>query len=221
MAARSGPQSLHAFTLRANEPVTHTFARTPSFAWNPVAGALTYRFELATSTDFSESGLVWSANGLKGPAVSVPISLPWMTGNPYSLYAHVRAVTRKGVTAWSKPFGFNMRWSAVPAPITPAYPGLLRWSTVPGANAYMVWLVDAGKWFTTRSNMADEREYYTFHQDPAYSGVVHWRIRPVRWLYGQTENGLPSVSYGPWSPTYANYNPPFAPGTVLQRSRPG
>jgi hypothetical protein len=214
MAARSGPQSLHAFTLRANEPVVHTFARTPSFAWNPVAGALTYRFELATSNDFSESGLVWSAKGLKGPAVSVPISLPWMTGHPYSLYAHVRAVTRKGVTAWSKPFGFNMRWSAVPAPITPAYPGLLRWSTVPGANAYMVWLVDAGKWFTTRSNMADEREYYTFHQDPAYSGVVHWRIRPVRWLYGQTENGLPSVSYGPWSPIYANYNPPFATGPL-------
>jgi hypothetical protein len=56
MAARSGPQSLHAFTLRANESVVHTFARTPSFAWNPVAGALTYKFELATSNDFSESG---------------------------------------------------------------------------------------------------------------------------------------------------------------------
>jgi hypothetical protein len=137
-----------------------------------------------------------------------------MTGNPYSLFAHVRAFTRRGATAWSAPFGFNMRWSAVPAPVTPAYPGLLRWSTVPGANAYMVWLVDSGKWFSTRSNMADEREYYTFHQDPAYSGVVHWRVRPVRWLYGETENGLPSVSYGPWSPIYSSYNPPFATGPL-------
>jgi hypothetical protein len=214
LAANRGPQGLHAFTLRANEPVVHTFSRTPSFAWNPVAGAVTYRFELSTSKNFSDSGIVWSSKGLKSPAVSVPISLPWMTGNPYSLYAHVRALTRRGVTAWSAPFGFNMRWSAVPAPVTPAYPGLLRWSTVPGANAYMVWLVDAGKWFSTRSNMADEREYYTFHQDPAYSGVVHWRVRPVRWLYGETENGLPSVSYGPWSPIYSNYNPPFATGPL-------
>ena len=214
LAANRGPQGLHAFTLRANEPVVHTFSRTPSFAWNPVAGAVTYRFELSTSRNFSDSGIVWSSKGLKSPAVSVPISLPWMTGNPYSLFAHVRALTRRGVTAWSAPFGLNMRWSAVPAPVTPAYPGLLRWSTVPGANAYMVWLVDSGKWFSTRSNMADEREYYTFHQDPAYSGVVHWRVRPVRWLYGETENGLPSVSYGPWSPIYSSYNPPFATGRL-------
>lgn len=218
MAARTGPQSLHAFTLRANEPVVHTFARTPSFAWNPVAGALSYEFELATSTGFSEGGIVWSKGGLKSPAAALPLSLPWITGNPYSLYAHVRAVTRKGATSWSTAFGFNMRWTAIPAPLTPASPGLLRWTNVPGANAYQVWLVDAGKWFTVRSNMADEREYYTFHQDPAYSGVVHWRVRPVRLLYGETDNGLPSASYGPWSPIYANYNPPFAPGPLTALS---
>ena len=212
--AASAPKNVHAFTLRADEPVVHTFSRTPSFAWNPVPGAKAYQFELSTSRSFSESGTVWSAKGLRSPAVAVPISLPWMTGNPYSLYAHVRAITRKGVTAWSKPFGFNMRWSATPVPVTPAYQGLLRWTNVPGANAYMVWLVDTGKVFTTRSNMADEREYYTFHQAAAYSGVVHWRVRPVRWLYGSTDNGIPSVSYGPWSPVYTNFNPPFPTGPL-------
>jgi hypothetical protein len=213
LAARA-PASLHAFVLRADEPVSHTFARTPSFAWKPVPGAKTYQFELSTSRTFSDNGQVWSAKGLKTPAVAVPISLPWMTGNPYSLYAHVRAITRKGATAWSAPFGFNMRWSAVATPVTPAYPGLLRWTPVPGANGYMVWLVDVGKWFTTRSNMADEREYYTFHQGAAFTGAVHWRVRPVRWLYGATDNGIPSVSYGPWSPLYTNYNPPFATGPL-------
>jgi hypothetical protein len=212
--AASAPQALRAFTLRSNEAVVHTFARTPSFAWNPVRGARSYEFELATSKSFSDSGMIWSANGLKTPAVAVPISLPWMTGNPYSLYAHVRAVTPKGATRWSAPFGFNMRWTSVPTPITPAYPGMLRWTPVAGANAYMLWLVDAGKWFTVRSNMADEREYYTFHQDPAYSGVVHWRVRPMRWLYGKTDNGVPAVSYGPWSPVYSSYNPPFATGPL-------
>jgi hypothetical protein len=214
MAASSAPESLHAFTLRTNEPVVHTFARTPSFAWNPVAGAVSYEFELATSKRFSDSGIVWSTTGLKSPAVAVPLSLPWITGNPYSLYAHVRALTRKGATPWSTAFGFNMRWTAIPAPLTPANPGLLRWSAVPGANAYMVWLIDANKQFMVRSNMADEREYYTFHQDPAFSGAVHWRVRPVRWLYGQTDNGLPPVTYGPWSPIYASYNPPFLTGPL-------
>jgi hypothetical protein len=214
LAAQSGPQGLHGFTLRASEPVVHTFARTPSFAWNPVRGARSYSFELATSRNFTDSGIVWSANALKGPAVAVPVSLPWMTGHPYSLYAHVRAVTRTGPTPWSQPFGFNMRWPAVPTPLTPSYPGLLRWTQVQGANGYVVWLVDAGKWFTTRTNMADEREYYTFHQDPAWSGVVHWRVRAMRWLYGKTDNGLPATSFGPWSPIYSSYNPPFATGPL-------
>src|SRR4051812_32158681 len=119
-ATAAAPKSLHGFTLRADEALTHTFARTPAFAWNPVPGAVTYEFELATSKSFSDSGTIWSTTGLKSPAVAVPISLPWITGNPYSLYAHVRALTRKGSTAWSTTFGFNMRWADVPVPITPA-----------------------------------------------------------------------------------------------------
>jgi hypothetical protein len=210
----TAPTGLHAFVLRADEPVTHTFSRTPSFGWGPVRGAVAYQFELATSQRFSDSSMVWSATGLKSPAVAVPVSLPWMTGHPYSLYAHVRAVTRKGAGPWSAPFGFNMRWTAVPTPLSPSYPGLLRWTHVSGASGYMIWLVDTGKWFTTRANMADEREYYTFHQDPSWTGVVHWRVRATRWLYGQTENGMPSVSYGPWSPVYTSYNPPFATGPL-------
>ncbi|MDQ2910287.1 MAG: hypothetical protein M3R39_04625 [Actinomycetota bacterium] len=219
LAARTGPQSLRAFTLRADEPVGHTFSRTPSFAWSPVPGALSYEFELSTSKRFSESGTVWSTSGLKTPMAAVPISLPWITGSPYSLYAHVRAVTRKGATAWSEPFGFNIRaWPSVPTPVTPAVAGLLRWTAVPGANAYDVWLRDIPQRFTVRTNMADERAFYTFHQDPAFSGVVHWRVRAVRWLYGQTDNSLPATSYGAWSPIYSSYNPPFATGPLTPLS---
>ena len=63
LAARA-PQSLHAFTLRADEPVVHTFARTPSFAWSPVPGTKTYQFELSTSKTFSDSGIVWTTDTL-------------------------------------------------------------------------------------------------------------------------------------------------------------
>jgi hypothetical protein len=82
----------------------------------------------------------------------------------------------------------------------------------------MIWLVDTGKWFTTRLNMADEREYYTFHQSSFWTGTVHWRVRPMRWLYGQTENGIPSVSYGPWSPLYTSVNPPFTSGPLTAQA---
>ena len=63
-AAQSGPpsapRSLHAFLLRPNEPVAHTFSRTPAFAWAPVRGAACYEFELSTSRSFGESSIVWS-----------------------------------------------------------------------------------------------------------------------------------------------------------------
>ena len=217
------PTGLHAFLLRSNEPVTHTFSRTPSFGWNPVYGARRYEFELATGPTFSDNAVVWSSKNVRTPTVAVPISLPWITGNPYSLYAHVRAVTSRGPGAWSAPFGFNMRWPAVPTPLRPNYPGLLRWTPVTGANGYDLWIRDpvnpgTSKIFTTRLNMADEREYYTFHQDAAWTATVVWRVRARRLLYGQTLNGLPSVSYGPWSPIYINTNPAPTTGPLTLQS---
>jgi hypothetical protein len=207
------PQGLKAFLLRVNEPAGHTFSRTPAFAWQPVRGAVRYEFELSTSQRFSDNAILWSATDLRSPVASIPIALPWITGNPYSLYAHVRAITRKGATAWSTPYGFNMRWPSVPTPL-PSYPGLIRWTPVPGATQYNVWFVDVGKVFTTMTNAADEREYYSFHNDASWTGVVHWRVRPERYLYGTTTNGLPAISYGPWSPVYTSYNPPFAFGPL-------
>jgi hypothetical protein len=224
VTANRAPTGLKAFLLRADDSPTHTFSRTPSFAWSPVPGALRYEFELGTSRSFADSGTVWTNTKLTSPVASVPIALPWITGKPHSLYAHVRAITRKGTTPWSAPYGFDMRWTTLPRP-QPSYPGLLRWTTVPGANRYQVWLVDPGtagvagcatcsKIFTTLTNVADEREYYTLHQDPAWTAQVHWRIRAVRTLFGSLENRLPAVSYGPWSPIYTSANPAFAYGPL-------
>src|SRR4051812_27531716 len=221
-ASGKAPTGLRAFLLRADEPVVHTFSRTPSFGWNPVSGARRYQFQLATGPNFSDNAVVWSSKNVRTPTLAVPISLPWITGQPYSLYAHVRAVTNRGPGRWSAPFGFNMRWPAVPTPLGPTYPGLLRWTPVPGATAYSVWVDDpmhpVGKIFTTQTNMADEREYYTFHQDPAWTGVVQWRVRALRLVYGQTANGLPATSYGPWSKVYTNVNPAPASGPLTAQA---
>ncbi len=252
----AGPTGLQGFLLRPNESVTHTFARTPSFAWRPVRGASCYEFELATSRSFDGSAVVWSnaAEGTKAgkrcgsvktfinsattdesgaigetktqtgtiapiriPAVSVNLTLPWFTGKPYALYAHVRGITPHGPTKWSRAFGFNMRWEDTPVPM-PARPGLVRWRPVDGATSYQVWYPDIRKSFSTHTNVADEREFYLFHDDPNWYSTVRWRVRAVRHVLGQSPNGLPAVSYGPWSPVYSTTNPSVSSGKLDLRA---
>jgi hypothetical protein len=212
-AAPEPPQGLRAFLLRPSEAVTHEFARTPSFSWLPVRGATRYEFELSKNAAFTEAGTFWSEASLKSPAVSVPVALPWMTGNPYAVYARVRAITRAGVSPWSASFGLNVRWSSLPQPLA-TYPGMSRWSVVGGATGYQVWFPALRKIVATRTNAVDHREFYSFHQQAAYSGTVGWRVRAVRSLYGKIPTGLPTVSYGPWSPTYTTTNPAIVDGPV-------
>jgi hypothetical protein len=216
------PKHLHAFLLRANEPEAHLFSRTPSFAWTPVRGAKHYEFVLSTSPLFASSDPVWDDQSLQTPAAAIPLTLPWITGSPYSLYARVRALAADGsVGPWSEPFGFNMRWAATPAQL-PAGAGYVRWTPVDGATSYQVWYtnVDVGggvsKIVSTVTNVADEREYYSFHQDSAWTGTVKWRVRAVRRVADTTgpANGLPVVSYGPWSTVFTSTNPSFARGPL-------
>ena len=212
-ATPKAPQRLKAFLLRPTEPVTHEFARTPSFSWLPVRGAMRYEFELSKNPGFTEAGTFWSDEKLKIPAVSVPVSLPWMTGNPYAVYARVRAITKEGVSPWSASFGFNVRWGTMPQPL-PTYPGMSRWSVVEGATGYQVWFPNLRKIVGMRTNAVDHREFYAFHQQAFYSGSIQWRVRAVRSLYGKIPSGLPTVSYGPWSPVYTSTNPAIADGTI-------
>ena len=158
-----------------------------------------------------------SANGsippIKVPALALGVTLPWFTGKPYALYAHVRGVSSRGPTRWSAPFGFNMRWEDTPVPMV-ARPGLVRWKPVEGATSYQVWYTDVGVSFATHTNVADQRELYTFHSNSAWWSTVRWRVRAIREVLGSIPNGLPAVSYGPWSPEYATTNADVATGQL-------
>jgi len=209
------PTNLKGFLLRVNEPdslYNRTFPRTPSFTWSPVAGAKRYELELTTSANFAPSGTVWTGTTTNGtPVISPDLSLPWITGDPYSLYARVRAIGpdgRDGID--SALYGFNMRWRDKPARLDPQFPGLVRWTPIEGATAYEVWFPDLGpRTFLTTTNVADEREFYGSLVGDA---AVNWRVRAVRKLYGSTHNGLPPVTVGPWSALFTNLNPPFSVG---------
>lgn len=150
---------------------------------------------------------------LRVPAVSVDMALPWFTGQPYALYTHVRAITQSGPTAWSSPYAFNMRWPGVATPLASA-PGVVRWTKVPGATSYQVWYPQISKVFATHTNVADQREFYTWHADSSWWATAKWRVRAVRQVFGEIPNGLPAVSYGPWSPVYTASNPDLTSGKL-------
>ena len=209
------PKNVKAFLLRVTEPDSlydRTFPRTPAFTWSPVAGAKRYAVELTTSSNFAPSGTVWEGVTTNStPVIAPDLSLPWITGSPYSLYARVRAIGADGREgAGSTPYGFNMRWRNRPRLLDPQFPGLVRWTPIEGATAYEVWLYGAPQFLTT-TNVADEREFYGSLTAP---GSVTWRVRAVRELYGTTANGLPRTSYGPWSNVFTNLNPPFQVGEL-------
>jgi hypothetical protein len=223
--ALRAPAHLHGFLLRADEPLDTTFTRTPSFAWNPIPGAVRYQFQIATSSSFRESGLIYTASNLTTPVAAPLVTLPWITGNPHALFARVRGITRSSVTPWSASFGFDMQPPSPPKPL-PSDPGLLRWTPVEGATGYQVWFIDINnpnaKMEDVYTNVLDEREFYTFHRSTAWTGTVRWRIRAIRDDDGPMDapgrkNGIPIVSYGPWSPIYSSTNPAYATGPITLR----
>jgi hypothetical protein len=208
----SAPSRLHAFLLRADEPGTTSFARTPAFAWNPVAGAVRYQFQLATSPSFRENAIVYSAKNLTTPVAAPTVTLPWISD---LFHARVRAILSGSVTPWSTILHFDMNPPAVPTPLS-GYPGLLRWTPVEGADAYQVWFIDIPKMETVYTNVLDEREFYTFHRSSSWIGTVRWRIRALRAdrKGSERQNGVPAAGYGPWSPVYSSTNPAYTGGPV-------
>lgn len=228
-ASLAAPTGLHGFTLRADEPTTTLFSRTPSFAWDPYPGATGYEFQLSTSNTFSngtgenvaDNGIFYDTNSLTSPVIAPPLDLPWITGTPHSLYARVRATTPSGVTPWSADFGFDMEPDPlVPQPLsTDGLPDLLRWTPVAGADEYQIWFTDLPNNYmvTTRTNVLDEREFYSFHGSLPWIGTIHWRIRAMRsTALGTPANGFPVNSYSQWSPVYTSTNPAMSPPAPLK-----
>lgn len=213
---RAAPTDLHAFLLRADEPRTASFARTPAFAWNPVPGAVRYQFQLATSATFRENSIVYSAKSLKTPVAAPAVTLPWISD---MFHARVRAILANSATPWSRLYNFDM--DAPPAPTALAsYPGLLRWEAIEGADGYEIWFLDVNnpnpKKEVVYTNVLDEREFYTFHRDTKWTGSVRWRIRALRAdnERSKRQNGVPVVTYGPWSSPYISSNPQYKGGPI-------
>jgi len=200
--AFGSPVGLRAFMLEPSEAVNpnHTFAEMPAFSWHPVAAASHYQLQLADNRTFSDVSILYQELNLQAPVASIPLQLPWMNGDPYALWVHVRAIVHGHTTQWSTAYGFNMGWQNVPQQES-APTGLIRWTPVDGATGYQVWYTNIDRVFTTLTNVADEREYWTLH--PGLAGEIRWRVRAIRQTTTSSlPDGIGITPYGPWSPTF-------------------
>ena len=215
----AAPKNVRAFLLRPDETTTHVFSRTPAFAWSPVSGARCYQVEVGTSKTFTENSLIWSnvpyvaghhTSCPTVPAMSIDTALPWFTGVPYALYVHVRAVTAArrdqvelGVRV-QRPLDGRPEADGQPAR-SRAVDAHRRRDRIPG-------LVPGHGHAARDDEHQRRRRARVLHvpHRPVVDAAVHWRVRAVRQVFGQIPNGLPAVSYGPWSPVYTSTNPPVS-----------
>src|SRR5579862_1494032 len=93
LAAAVAPQGLAAFQLVAGESAKsdHTYAEMPAFTWHPVPGAKSYDLQLADNRSFNDVSILYEDKSLATPVASVQLQVPWMNGDPYALWVHVRA----------------------------------------------------------------------------------------------------------------------------------
>jgi hypothetical protein len=197
-AAIASPTGLHGFMLSATAPAGTTFHQTPSFAWNPSGGAVRYELQISQSPTFQENGMLFDGKSFLTPVAAPDLTLPWITGNPHSLYARVRAILVGGGTSpWSADYGFDVVPPAPPTSIS-SYNGLLRWAPVQGATGYDVWLLDAHKIEGVNTNVFDEREFF----GASFVSNVRWRVRATRLDVVPRLNGMPVSTHGAWSLIY-------------------
>ena len=182
-----------------------SFSRTPSFAWNPVPGALSYEFQLSLSDTFRDNSIVYAdpnaADAGRGAAdhAAVDHRLP-----ARALRARARdharrrdAVERELRLRHGAAGAADAARRAIPA-CSAGRRSRARTATRSGSSTRT-----SSRSSTT--NSLDEREFYTFHQTAAWTGTVRWRIRALRIDAtggADASTGFRRCTYGAWSPIY-------------------
>lgn len=148
----------------------------PILSWDRVAGVTGYDVQVSGSSTFSS--LLYSVSTKNSRAVPT-VTLPENT------YWRVRATDGTGASAWSSS-SFTIDVAAPPALQSPAdgspveppnETALLRWSAVPGAGSYTVW-ISPDPLFTDPALRTEVTTKATSHvATPSVAGVYYWRVQ--------------------------------------------
>ncbi len=162
----------------------------PAFTWGGVNGGVQYEFEFAAERGFSSGVNGFGSEGyfLSSTAVSNDRTIPNGT-----YYWRVRAVSAKDVPgAWSRVRTLHKAWSTPPQLQSPANGGtvswptiplVFRWSAVPYATNYDVWLAtDPGLsnivWGSV-SNPQNTQATVLAYPSALPPGQYYWAVTPV------------------------------------------
>jgi hypothetical protein len=160
--------------------------QAPVFGWNPVKGAATYNFELATDSGFGS--IVYKLTGTKNTRATAPNALADDT-----YWWHVRAVSSTGTAGpWSPATQFTKSWSDVPTQESPLNgdtvsfptPLVLNWDKVPFAASYHLVLAEDPQLTTVdldlgapgSSTAPNGTQFAPTQLSP---GTYYWEVWPV------------------------------------------
>jgi hypothetical protein len=120
-------------------------AELPAFAWDAVAGAEEYEFEIAADSGFNSPVLGSGKDDFRTKNLRATLQQTIPNG---TYWWRVRAIGRNGgASAWSRGRSFTKRWgtsTALQSPdpgatiVYPSTPLRLSWAPVPGARTYLV-----------------------------------------------------------------------------------
>jgi hypothetical protein len=180
----------------------------PAFAWNAVAGAQTYEFQLAADRNFNAPvlGRGEGTFSTRNTRATIKKTLPNGT-----YWWRVRAANAAGATSpWSVVRSFRKNWTASPATVSPA-PGFpfafpaspirLNWSPVPYAASYLFSLASDPALANIVEGGGKPVETWATNYVPEFNllpqGTYYWGVTP---LDSQGNRGAPSpVTSFTWS----------------------
>jgi hypothetical protein len=161
----------------------------PVFAWEPVAGAARYEWEIAADPGFNSPvlGSNWDHFFTKNTRATM-----WKVVPNGTYWWHVRAVTANGsVSTWSPARRFTKDWAEAPQLAVPAddatvvYPRdhfRLAWQPVPGAVKYLVSIAtdpSLGSLVWSGSPITTQATAFTLAKPLAPDQTYYWGITPV------------------------------------------
>jgi hypothetical protein len=175
-----------------------SFDGLPAFAWNTVAGAKEYEFQIAADPGFNSPVLGRGKDNFRTKNLRATLQQTVPNG---TYWWRVRSISRKGVpSAWSHGRSFRKRWARTTELLSPlggavvSYPSTplrLRWSPVDGARKYLV-SVATDPSLGSLVNVGGAVETTATTLTPAATlapGTYYWGVTP---LDAQGNRGAPS-----------------------------
>lgn len=173
---------------RATTPPSGTTVQSlPAFGWRAVRGADHYEFQLGADPSFNSPVLGRGRDAFETRNTWATVSATVPNGD---YWWHVRAVTKTGaVSAWSPPRKVVKRWVVAPRLASPrngetirfpTTPLVMRWSPVPYAAKYLVFLATDSRLASLVGNRPVETESFSYAPSVTLAnGTYYWAVQPV------------------------------------------